>query len=168
LVFLIPSEVASFLFYSYYSRFSSYYNYFPPGLFMVSTLTFLPLATLVGLYGFSGRMQTKIMILLLLLSALITGASAFYTTLVIPAGPCAEGVSAGGFPLPWYLTIIPYTGTGPYLPCPRFFDRSLFFGTLAVFSFLYDTVFYAGCGIVANEFYRGSRTLRLRSSAEIS
>jgi len=81
--------------------------------------------------------------------------SAFHTTLLTAAGPCATGVSGGGLPFPWYLTFILYTGRGPYPPCPLLVDRP--WGVFAVFSFLFDTVFYAAVALAGNEFYRWAK-----------
>ena len=68
------------------------------------------------------------------------------------AGPCDPRVSGGGFPLPWCLTFLGYTGRAPYPPCPLFID--LPWGVFALFSFLFDTMFYAAFAMAGNEFYR--------------
>jgi len=75
--------------------------------------------------------------------------------MLMAAGPCDQGVSGGGFPLPWYLTFLGYTGRGPYPPCPLFVDRP--WGVFAVFSLLFDTIFYAAFAIAGNEFYRWAK-----------
>ena len=66
--------------------------------------------------------------------------------------------------MPWYLTFILYTGRGPYPPCPLLLDRP--WGVFAVFSFLFDTVFFAAVALAGNEFYRwvkGQNTLTRQS-----
>ncbi len=112
----------------------------------------VPLATLEWYYAYSGQVQTRKLFLLLSIGIVTTLGTAFHTTLLMVAAPCAPGVSGGGFPLPWYLTFILYTGRGPYPPCPLFIDRP--WGVFATFSFLFDTIFYAAFAIAGNEFYR--------------
>ena len=163
--FLAWSAVTGVLFYSYYFPYSRYY--LPPILFVISVLTFLPLAILDGLYVRSRRIRGKTFFLLFSLSFVITGVSALDTTLFIPAGPCADGVSAGGFPMPWYQTFISYTGT-ERLPCPLLMNRNLILTTFALFSFLYDAVFYVACGIAVNELYKRARRKKLLGTGPVA
>jgi hypothetical protein len=129
------------------------YSFYPSSLFFgVYAFLVLPLATLEWYYAYSGRVQTRKLLLLFSTGIVATAGSAFHTTQLMAAEPCAQGVSGGGFPLPWYLTFIVYTGRGPYPPCPLLIDRP--WGVFALFSFLFDTIFYAAFAIAGNEFYR--------------
>jgi len=129
------------------------YSFYPSSLFFgVYAFLVLPLATLECYYAYSAQVQTRKLFLLFSIGIATTLGSAFHTTLLMVAGPCAAGVLGGGFPLPWYLTFILYTGRGPYPPCPLFIDRP--WGVFAAFSFLFDTIFYTALAIAGIEFYR--------------
>jgi hypothetical protein len=134
------------------------YSFYPSSLFRVYAFFVLPLATLEWYYAYSGRVQTRKLFLLFSIGILATVGSAFHNTILTAAGPCAAGVSAGGFPLPWYLTFTFYAGLGPSPPCPLILDRP--WGVFAVFSFLFDTIFYAGIVIARDELYRWTRRKR--------
>ncbi len=153
LIFLVP-VVAGIL-----SLFSDPYSYtfFPSSfLFTVSIFSVLPLATLEWYYAYSGGVRMRKLFLLFSIGIAATFGSAFHATMLMAAGPCDPGVSGGGFPLPWYLTFVGYTGRGPYPPCPLFIDRP--WGVFAAFSFLFDTMFYAAFAIAGNEFYQWAKT----------
>src|SRR2546426_10502463 len=90
--------------------------------FFSVSVSSLPLATLEWFYSFSGRVQTRRLVLLFSMGIAATVGSAFHTTLLNVAGPCAPGVSGGGFPLSWYLTFTFYSGGGPVPPCPFLLD----------------------------------------------
>src|SRR2546427_12812906 len=152
LILLVPVVAGTlFLFSNPYSL-----SFYPSSLFFeVYAFLVLPLATLEWYYAYSARVQTRKLLLLFSIGIATTLGSAFHTTLLMAAGPCAPGVSGGGFPLPWYLTFIIYTGPGPYPPCPLFVDRP--WGVFAVFSFLFDTIFYTALAIAGIEFYHRAR-----------
>jgi hypothetical protein len=99
--------------------------------------------------------------LLFSLGIVFTVGSALYTTVFVEAGWCGSGFTGAGFPLPWYLTIIRYTG--PPAPCPIIVDRGPDFGIFPFFAFLFDTIFYAAFALAGNEFYRWGKVKR-RSS----
>src|SRR6266480_2854674 len=86
--------------------------------------------------------------------------------------PCLIGsldplspVSGSGFPLPWYLTFTHYTGLdGP--PCGLSPDLTTYWRTFAFFSFLFDTIFYAGLAMSRNEIYAWFKGSGLQSPRE--
>src|SRR5947208_16771830 len=81
-----------------------------------------------------------------------TMSSAIFNTTLSTVGPCALGVVGSGFPLPWYLTFTHYTGLdGP--PCGLSLDLTTYWRTFAFFSFLFDTIIYAGLAMSINEIY---------------
>jgi hypothetical protein len=149
LILLVPVVAGSLV------LLSNLYNYsfYPSSHFFISVYAFLvlPLATLEWYYAYSGRVQTRKPILLFSIGILATVGSAFHNTLLTAAGPCSEGVSGGGFPLPWYLNFMFYMGRGPAPPCPLLNNPS--WGLFALFSFLFDTIFYAAFAIAGNEFF---------------
>jgi len=91
---------------------SSSFDY-PTSLFRVAIFSSLPLVTLEWFYGYSGMVRMGKFVLLFSIGILATVGSAVHTTILMAAGPCAEGVPGGGFPLPWYLTFILRTGWAP-------------------------------------------------------
>lgn len=57
--------------------------------------------------------------------------------------------------MPWYLSFIFYMGRGPAPLCPLFYNPP--WGLFALFSFLFDTIFYAAFAMAGNEFYRWAK-----------
>jgi len=159
LILVVPVVAGTvFLFNNPYS-----YSSYPSSLSVYAFLV-LPLATLEWYYAYSGRVRTRKLFLVLSIGIATTLGSALHTTLLTSAGPCAPGVSGGGFPLPWYLSFIFYTGRGPVPRCPLLYNPP--WGLFALFSFLFDTVFYSAFAIAGNEFYRwakGQNTLTRQS-----
>lgn len=148
LIFLVP--VAALILFPFdYLNSSS----FDPSslLFRASIFSSAPLATAEWLYAFSGRIQLKKLLLLFFVGTAATVGSAFHSTPLPLAGWCGSRVSGGGFPLPWYLRNIPFSD-GLLPACPRIVAHS--YGSFALFSFLFDVIFYAAFAIVGTEFYR--------------
>ena len=143
LLFLVA---AGMLFLFNYSNSSSYLS---PVLLGFSIFSFLPLAALDWLYVFSGRIQARKLPLLFSVGIASTVGSALYSTQLLAAGPCTLGVSGAGFPLPWLLSYTP--SMGPFCP---FVGSDMYVGTFAVFSFLFDSIFYVTFTIAGIEFYR--------------
>lgn len=155
LILLVPVITGALLVFNNQYSYSFYLSSF---FFRVYVFSVLPLATLEWYYAYSGRVQTRKLLLLFSIGIAATVGSAFHSTLLMATGPCVPGVSGGGFPLPWYLTLIVYTGRGPYPPCPIFINQP--WGGFALFSFLFDTIFYAAFAIIGNEFYMWTRRKR--------
>jgi len=149
LIFLVPVlAVILSIFDDPYS-----YSLYPSSLpFTVSIFSVLPLATLEWYYAYIGRVEKKKLFIVFSIGIVATVGSAYHTTMLTPVGACDPGVSGGGFPLPWYLTFVTYTGRGPLPPCPLFVDRP--WGLFALFSFLFDSIFYSAFAIAGNEFCR--------------
>ena len=89
-----------------------------------------------------------------------TVVSAFIVTTFVTAGPCVPGESGGGFPLPWYITFTQYVG--PSYPCIVFVDGTSLWRTFAVFSFLFDTIFYAALAMARSEVSGWAKQFRSR------
>ena len=139
------------------------YSLYPSSPFLrVYTFLVPPLATLEWYYAYARRVEKRRLFLLFCIGIATTVGSAVHSTLIVAGGLCDPGVSGRGFPLPWYLTIVTYTGRGPLPPCPLFVDRP--WGAFAIFSFLFDTIFYVAFAIIGSEFY--SWTRRKKTVAE--
>jgi hypothetical protein len=130
--------------------------YISPFLLRFSIFSFLPLAALDWLYAFSGRIPTRRLLLLFFTGIAATVGSAFYSRVLVAAGPCTPGVSGAGFPLPWFLNFYtPYLG--PLCPFPGP-DTNV--GTAPFFAFLFDVIFYLAFAIAGNELYRWAKGKR--------
>ena len=152
LILLVPVVAGILSLFSDPYSYSLYPSSFP---FTVSVFSAMPLATLEWFYAYLGRIQKRKLFLQFSIGIAATVGSAFHTTMLMAAGPCDPGVSGGGFPLPWYLTFLGYTGRGPYPPCPLLVNRP--WGVFGVFSFLFDTIFYTALAIAGIEFYHRAR-----------
>ncbi len=163
LIFLVPVAVVIL------SLFNDPYAYslYPSSLFFtVSIFSVLPLATLEWYYAYIARVEKKKMFIVFSIGIIATLGSAYHTTMLMPVGPCDPGVSGRGFPLPWYLTLVTYTGRGPLPPCPLFVDRP--WALFALFSFLFDTIFYSAFAMAGNEFYRWGKVNHGSSQTSLS
>jgi hypothetical protein len=141
----------SFLYYPYNSSFDP-----APLLFGVALLCLPFLVAFEGFYVISGRIRTRQLPLMFAFGIAGTVVSVFFTSPLMAAGPCTPGVTGSGFPLPWYLTFTQYTGLdGP--PCSFSVDRTSYWEMFALFSFLFDTIFYAGLAMSRNELYRWAK-----------
>jgi len=123
-----------------------------PVLLGVSILCLPFLVAMEGFYVVSGRVRKRELPLVLAFGIAATVISALFNTTLTTVGPCSLGVSGSGFPLPWYLTFTHYTGLdGP--PCALSPDLTTYWRTFAFFSFLFDTIFYAGLAMSRKEIY---------------
>ena len=147
LLLLFVAGVPSVLYYPYDSSYHS-----APLLVGVSFLCLPFLVAMEGFYVVSGRVRKRELPLVFAFGIAATVVSAFITTTVMLARPCVVGVSGSGFPLPWYLTFTQYVGPD-VIPCPFFPDMTAYWRALAFFSFLFDTIFYAGLAMSRNEIY---------------
>jgi hypothetical protein len=163
LIVVVPVVAGILLLFGDSYGYSLYPSSFP---FTVSVFSVIPLATLEWFYAYSGRVQKRKLFLLFSIGIAATVGSAFHSTQLMAAGPCDPGVSGGGFPLPWYLTFVTYTGRGPLPPCPLFVDRP--WGVFALSSFLFDTIFYAAFALAGNEFYRWGKVKHGSSQTSLS
>ena len=126
-------------------------------LLRFSIFSFLPLAALDWLYAFSGRIPKRRLLLLFFAGIAATVGSAFYSTMLVAAGPCTPGVSGAGFPLPWFLNFYtPYLGPLCSFPGP---DTNV--GAFPFFAFLFDVIFYMAFVIAGIELYRWAKRKRL-------
>src|SRR6266568_4983076 len=120
----------------------------------------------VQFYVVSGRVRKRRLPLVLAFGIAATITSAIFNTTLSTVGPCALGVSGSGFPLPWYLTFTHYTGLdGP--PCGLSPDLTTYWRTFALFSFLFDTIFYAGLAMSRNEIYAWFKGSGLQSQGRL-
>jgi hypothetical protein len=147
ILLLLVAGVLSVLYYPYNSSFNP-----APLLLAVSTLPLPFLVAVEGFYLVSGRVRKRELPLMFAFGIVATVISALFNTTLTTAGPCALGVSGSGFPLPWYLTFTHYTGLdGP--PCGLSPDLTTYWRTFAFFSFLFDTIFYAGLAMSRKEIF---------------
>lgn len=150
LIFLLlfVAGLLGFLEYSYSSSFDP-----APLILGVSFLCLPFLVALEGLYVFFGRIRKRELPLMFAFGIAATVVSVFV----------ALGVSGGGFPLPWYITFTQYAG--PNYTCPLFFDRTSYWQMFAIFSFLFDTIFYAGLAMSRHEIYNWAKGPGCRSQS---
>lgn len=132
-----------------------------PIILGVSFVCSLFLVGLEGLYVLFSRIRARELPLVLALGIAGTAVSVFFATTLNAAGPCTVGVSGGGFPLPWYITFTQYTGPDR-LPCPFFSDGTSYWQMFAIFSFLFDAIFYAGLAMARNEVSGWAKQFRSR------
>jgi hypothetical protein len=149
LIFLLlfVAGVLSVLYYPYNASFNP-----APLLVGVSFLCLPFLVAVEGSYVVSGRVRKRELPLVFAFGIAATLVSAFFTTAVMPAEPCALGVSGSGFPLPWYITFTQYVGPDR-IPCQLILDPAPYWRAFTFFSFLFDTIFYAGLAMTRNEIY---------------
>ena len=135
----------------FYFPFNSSFN--PAPLLLGVSILCLPfLVAMEGFYVVSGRVRKRELPLVLAFGIAATVISALFNTTLTTVGPCSLGVSGSGFPLPWYLAFTHYTGLdGP--PCGFSPDLTTYWRTFAFFSFLFDTIFYAGLAMSRKEIY---------------
>ena len=147
ILLLLVAGVLSILYYPYNSPFN------PASVLLGVSILCLPfLVAMEGFYVVSGRVRKRELPSVLAFGIAATVISALFNTTLTTVGPCALGVSGSGFPLPWYLTFTHYTGLdGP--PCALSPDLTTYWRTFAFFSFLFDTIFYAGLAMSRNEIY---------------
>jgi len=143
----------------------SYSLYLSSAFLGVYAFLVLPLATLEWYYAYAGQVEKRRLFFLFSIGIATTVGSALHSTMILAGGLCYPGVSGRGFPLPWYLTIVSYTGRGPLPPCPLLVDRP--WAAFPLFSFLFDAIFYAAFAIVGNELYRWAKVQREPSHASI-
>jgi hypothetical protein len=161
ILLLLVAGVLSVLYYPYNSSFNP-----APVLLGVSILCLPFLVPMEGFYIVSGRVRKRELPLVLAFGIAATVISALFNTTLTTVGPCALGVSGSGFPLPWYLTLTHYTGLdGP--PCALSPDLTTYWRTFASFSFLFDTIFYAGLAMSRNEVYAWFRGSGLQSQGSL-
>ncbi len=147
ILLLLVVGVLSVLYYPYNSSFNP-----APLLLGVSILCLPFLVALEGFYVISDRIRKRELPLVFAFGIAATVISALFNTTLTTIGPCALGVSGGGFPLPWYLTFTHYMGLdGP--PCALSPDLTTYWRTFGLFSFLFDTIFYAGLAMSRKEVY---------------
>jgi hypothetical protein len=151
MLLLLAAGVLSVLYYPYDSSFN------PAPLLLGVSILCLPFPVAAeGLYIVSGRVRKRELPLVFAFGITTTIISALFNTTLATAGPCALGVSGGGFPLPWYLTFTHYTGLdGP--PCAPSPDLTTYWRTCGLFSFLFDTIFYAGLAMSRREIYKWAK-----------
>src|SRR5713101_837993 len=161
LLLLSIAGVLSLLYYPYNS------SYNPALVLLGVSLLCLPfLVAMEGFYVVSGRVRKRELPLVLAFGIAATVISVLFNTTLTTVGPCALGVSGSGFPLPWYLTFTHYTGLdGP--PCALSPDLTTYWRTFAFFSFLFDTIFYAGLAMSRNEIYAWFKWSRLQSQGNL-
>jgi hypothetical protein len=85
LLFILVAGMLSVLAYPYGSLF-----YLSPFLLRFSTFSFLPLAALDWLYGSSGRIPTRKLLLLFFAGIAATVGSALYSTVLVRRGPALQ------------------------------------------------------------------------------
>jgi hypothetical protein len=147
MLLLLVAGILSVLYYPYNSSFNP-----APLLLGVSILCLPFLVALEGFYVVSGRVRKRELPLVFAFGVAATVISALFNTTLATVGPCALGVSGGGFPLPWYLTFTHYTGLdGP--PCALSPDLAMYWRTFGLFSFLFDTIFYSGLAMSRKEVF---------------
>ena len=149
LIFLLLFVVGSLSI--FYFPFNSSFS--PAPLLLGVSILCLPfLVAMEGFYVVSGRVRKRELPLMFAFGIAATVISALFNTTLTTVGPCSLGVSGSGFPLPWYLTFTHYTGLdGP--PCALSPDLTTYWRTFAFFSFLFDTIFYAGLAMSRKEIY---------------
>lgn len=157
LIFLLlfVAGLLGFLLHSYGS-----WSDFDPLVLEVSFLCLALLVVLEGLYVFFGRIRTKELPLMFAFGIAATVVSLFIPTTLLAAEPCARGISGGGFPLPWWIMFTQYPG--PPYPCPLFFDPTSIWQTFAIFSFIFDMIFYAGLAMARDEVTGWAKQFRSR------
>jgi hypothetical protein len=155
---LFVAGLLGFLEYSYSPSFDP-----APLILGVSFLCLPFLVALEGLYVFFGRIRKRELPLMFAFGIAATVVSVFVAATLMTAGPCALGVSGGGFPLPWYITFTQYAG--PNYPCILFFDRTSYWQMFAIFSFLFDTIFYTGLAMSRDEIYKWTKGPAWRSQS---
>jgi len=161
ILLLLVAGVVSVLYFLYNSSFNP-----APVLLEVSILCLPFLVAMEGFYVVSGRVRKRRLPLVLAFGIAATITSAIFNTTLSTVGPCALGVSGSGFPLPWYLTFTHYTGLdGP--PCGLSPDLTKYWRTFAFFSFLFDTIFYAGLAMSRNEIYAWFKGSGLQSQGSL-
>lgn len=131
---------------------------FAPLILGVSFVCLPILLALEGLYVFFGRIRREQLPLMFAFGIAATVVSLFIPTTLLTADPCARGISGGGSPLPWWITFTEYSG--PRYPCPLFFDRTSIWQMLTVYSFVFDTIFYAGLAMARNEVFGWAKQFR--------
>ncbi len=149
----------------FYFPFNSSFN--PAPLLLGASILCLPfLVAMEGFYVVSGRVRKRELPLVLAFGIAATVISALFNTTLTTVGPCALGVSGSGFPLRWYLTFTHYAGLdGP--PCALSPDLTTYWRTFAFFSFLFDTIFYAGLAMSRNEIYAWFKGSGLQSQGSL-
>ncbi len=161
ILLLLVAGVLSVLYYLYNSSFNP-----APVLLGVSILCLPFLVAMEMFYFVSGQVRKRELPLVLAFGIAATAISALFNTTLTTVGPCALGVSGSGFPLPWYLTFTHYTGLdGP--PCALSPDLTTYWRTFALFSFLFDTIFYAGLAMSRNEIYAWFKGSGLQSQGSL-
>jgi len=161
ILLLLVAGVLSGLYYPYTSSFNP-----APLLLGVSILCLPFLMAVETFYVLSGRVRKRELPLVFAFGIAATVISALFNATLTTVGACALGVSGSGFPLPWYLTFTHYTGLdGP--PCALSPDLTTYWRTFAFFSFLFDTIFYAGLAMSRKEIYAWFKGSGLQSQGSL-